>query len=289
MDDTSQGARNHQETLPEPGSADLVSLGLSAAHLSLYSFLYESRENPPTMVEIRAHVADEKGSSPAQTDRRVRDLRDHFVVEAFREGRSHRYRLTGWNRDRQNGLRRAIGKRLRAQVLAPQRCAQCGRTPLDHLVVLVVDHKVPRDWGGGDDLENLQPLCEDCNSGKKAFYSSYDQYAEEIRAAADHPEPHGRIGELLKAFHGNWVPADLISVVASMKQYQDDWQRRLRELRKLGWEYEPKKSKDPVSGRWRSSYRLKRWEPWPEGSIRAEIDRRIQQAEDDGDPDASAG
>jgi 5-methylcytosine-specific restriction endonuclease McrA len=272
---------NNSDHLPEPGSAELEGLGLSSAHLKLYTFLYEMRNNPPTMLEIRSHVAGEKGQAPAQTDRRVRDLRDHFHIPTVRDGRSHRYRLSGWNKDRQNGLRRALSRRVRAQVLAPQRCAQCGRTPLDHHVVLVVDHKIPREWGGSDDLENLQPLCEDCNSGKKAFYGEYNKYADKIKAAADHDEPHGRIGELLKAFQGNWVPADLISVVASMKQYQDDWQRRLRELRTLGWEYEPKRSKDSETGRSLVFYRLNRWEPWPSGSIRAEIKRLEQQAKKD--------
>ncbi len=267
------------EELPEPGSAELENLGLSSSHLKLYAFLYEMRNKPPTMLEIRSHIAEEKGEAPAQTDRRVRDLRDHFHIPALRDGRSHRYHLTGWNKDRKNGLRRALSRRLRAQVLAPQRCAQCGRTPLDHHVVLVVDHKIPRDWGGPDELENLQPLCEDCNSGKKAFYGEYNKYADKIRIAAEHVEPHGRIGELLKAFQGDWVPGDLIGVVASMKQYQDDWQRRLRELRKLGWEYESKRSKDSKTGRSLSFYRLNQWEPWPEGSIRAEIKRRERQTD----------
>jgi 5-methylcytosine-specific restriction endonuclease McrA len=265
---------SHGSQLPEPGSPELEALGLSGAHIRLYTFLYEMRNNPPTMIEIRSHIAGETGEAPAQTDRRVRDLRDYFHIPAVRDGRDHRYRLAGWNTDRKNGLRRALNRRTRAQVLAPQRCAQCGRTPLDHHVVLVVDHKMPREWGGSDDLENLQPLCEDCNSGKKAFYGQYDEYADEIRAAADHDEPHGRIGELLKAFQGDPVPGELIGVVASMKQYQDDWQRRTRELRALGWDYETKRSKDPETGRTLVFYRLIHWEPWPEGSIRAEIEKR---------------
>lgn len=281
MDENSELSSDDMADLPEPGSAELERLGLSTAHLRLYAFLYQMRSNPPTMLEIRAHIAGENGEAPAQTDRRVRDLRDHFHIPAVRTGNSHRYRLTGWNKDRQNGLRRALSRRVRAQVLAPQRCAQCGRTPLDHHVVLVVDHKIPRDWGGSDDLENLQPLCEDCNSGKKAFYGEYNKYAEKIREATDHDEPHGRIGELLKAFDGDWVPAELIGVVASMKQHQDDWQRRLRELRILGWKYENKRTKDPETGRSLSSYRLTHWKHWPEGSIRAEIKRREREGKSD--------
>jgi len=29
-----------------------------------------------------------------------------------------------------------------------------------------IDHVVPRSLGGGDDIDNLQPLCRDCNLSK---------------------------------------------------------------------------------------------------------------------------
>lgn len=243
------------------------------AHRLLYAYLYERRDDPPTMREIRAYLAQELGEAPAQTDRRVRDLRDHFDVPAIRSGGEHRYKLVGWAKVKKDGLRKSLSSRVRAEVLAPQRCAQCGRTPLGHSVVLVIDHKLPREWGGSDDIDNLQPLCEECNSGKQAFYATYDDYADEIAAAATHPEPYGRIGELLKAFHGDWVPSNLLGVVASMQQYQEDWQKRLRELRLLGWDIKWKRSKDPDSGRSNTWYRVEHWEPWPEGSIRAEVRR----------------
>jgi 5-methylcytosine-specific restriction endonuclease McrA len=226
------------------------------------------------MREIRAYLAEKLGEAPAQTDRRVRDLRDHFDVSAVRVGADFRYKLAGWSMVTKAGSRKGLGNRVRAEALAPKRCAQCGRTPLDHGVVLVVDHKVPREWGGTDEIGNLQPLCEECNSGKKAFYATYDAYAKEIRAASMHPEPHGRIGQLLKAFHGGWVPSSLIGVVASMQQYQEDWQKRLRELRLLGWTIESRRMKDPISGRTNTAYRVTHWEEWPERSIRAEIARR---------------
>ncbi|MEU8606430.1 HNH endonuclease [Actinoplanes sp. NPDC048791] len=227
------------------------------------------------MREIRAFVAHELGEAPSQTDRRVRELRDHFEVLTESKEGEHRYRLVGWSVKNKKGSRAPLSKRLRAEVLSPQRCAQCGRRPLDHGVVLVVDHKIPHHWGGTDDVSNLQPLCEECNSGKKAYYATYDQYADEIAAASLHPEPHGRIGELLKAFHGEWVPSDVIAVVASLQQYQDDWQKRLRELRFLGWDIpQPRREKDATTGRIHTSYRVASWKPWPMGSIRAEIARR---------------
>ncbi|MFK0649315.1 MULTISPECIES: HNH endonuclease [Dermacoccus] len=39
---------------------------------------------------------------------------------------------------------------------------------------LEVDHKIPHSWGGTDDIENLQPLCTQCNHDKQAFYSSIE-------------------------------------------------------------------------------------------------------------------
>lgn len=260
--------------LPPPGSDELNSLRLAAAHEKLYTYLYERRTDPPTMREIRAWVAAENGEAPTQTDRRVRDLRGFFHIKTIRRGRDHVYLLTGRKASKVTGIRKAPSLRVRAEVLAPQRCARCGRTPLDHHVLLDVDHKVPVEWGGSDDLSNLQPLCQDCNAGKKAHYADFEQYADEIRAAANYTEPHRRIGELLKAFNGNWIPSDLIGAVASMIQHQEDWQKRLRELRTLGWKISTKRSTDKNTGRTTTEYRADTWLPWPEGDVAAEIKRR---------------
>jgi hypothetical protein len=258
--------------LPEPGAPELNVLS-SEAHRMLYGYLYERRSAPPSMREIRAFAAAQIGEAHAQTDRRVRDLRDHFDVSTIRSGAEHRYLLAGWSKIEKAGSRKPVSTRVRAQVLAPQRCANCGKRPLDDGIKLVVDHKLPREWGGNDELENLQPLCEECNSGKKAYYATYDKYAKEIAMAAKHPEPHGRIGELLKAFHGGWVSSSLIGIVASMQQHQEDWQKRLRELRFLGWEIDSRRARDKTTGRTITWYRAKNWKPWPSGLIRTEISR----------------
>ncbi|MFC4495937.1 HNH endonuclease [Streptomyces ovatisporus] len=260
--------------LPDPDSSEVKQLLPSTSHLHIYRYLHSQRANPPTMQEIRSHIAEiHGGQAPAQTDRRLRDLRDYFAVETIRQGQEHRYVLRGRHSRPKDGPRRQLSERERAQVLAPQRCAQCGMTPLDHHIVLVVDHKLPRDWGGSDTLENLQPLCERCNSGKQAWFATYDEYADQISQAAHHEDPYKRIGELLKAFEGDWVPSELIKVVASMQQHQDDWQRRLREIRNLGWIILSKRTTEPDTKRSLSWYRVAHWEPWPSGSIRSEIKR----------------
>ena len=110
----------------------------------------------------------------------------------------------------------------------------CGRTPLEDRIRFQVDHKLPKEWGGDDALENLQPLCEECNRGKKHHFASFN--TEEIREAIKHKSVHVRIGELLKAMHGQWVRSDVLDLVASPPgDYQEDWHRRIRELRDLGW------------------------------------------------------
>ena len=56
----------------------------------------------------------------------------------------------------------------RYQVLknAKSRCLLCG--VMEDQGFLTVDHIVPRKFGGGDDIDNLQALCGTCNSAKNA-------------------------------------------------------------------------------------------------------------------------
>lgn|GEM_PF-367798 len=63
---------------------------------------------------------------------------------------------------------RSVPKRLRWRVFARDNftCRGCGRSPAKHGVVLEADHVVAWTNGGETVLENLQTLCEVCNSGK---------------------------------------------------------------------------------------------------------------------------
>ncbi|MEI2775201.1 MAG: HNH endonuclease signature motif containing protein [Tetrasphaera sp.] len=266
--------------LPEPDSEELATLVGSSMQRMLYGLLYRRRNtNPPTMVELRAFAADALGEDQSQTDRRVRELRRYFEILVQRPDGQPRYVLTGWAVTPAALDALDISLRRRAEVLAAGRCAMCGRTPNDHHVVLVVDHRVPVSWGGTSDPENLQALCEDCNSGKRDYFQTFEKYSEEIRLAANHAEPQRRIGELLKAFEGKWVRGDLIGVVASAKEYQEDWQRRLRDLRFLGWEIEHQNRYDE-GARVRAYYRAVTWKELPENipqAIREETMRRKKE------------
>jgi HNH endonuclease len=264
--------------LPEPDSEQIAALVGSTTQRLLYGFLYRRRDNPPTMAELRFFVANALGEDQSQTDRRIRELRRYFEIEAAWIDNQSRYLLRGWSPTRPPNSGIAISLRRRAEVLAPQRCAQCGRKPLEDHVKLVVDQKVPLSWGGDNEPENLQPLCEECSAGKRDYFRSFEAHAEQIRAAIGYDEPQKRIGELLRAFDGRWVRSDLLGIVASAKNFQDDWQRRMRDLRFLGWDYQHEKRYDEGSRVW-TYYRLTKSDAWPENipqAIRAEeAERRV--------------
>ncbi len=255
-----------QQDLPEPDSPELSEILHTASERAIYRALYENQENPLTMAQIRSEMGLMAGEQE-QLGRRLRNLYASFEIERSRDGSDSLYKLVGRREISLNT--ESISNRVRAEVLRDQRCVQCGKTPSEDHVRLHVDHKIPQAWGGTNDIENLQALCSDCNEGKKNLYATYDEFADKIKLAANYDEVHQRIGELLKAFNGKPVPAELVEIVAKSKQYQDDWQKRMRELRELGWEYSFTKKKD--GNRVRSSFILEKWSPWPAGSIHAAI------------------
>ena len=216
------------------------------------------RQNPDglTSGQIRAKLniaADEQ----AQLDRRRRDLRKWYILEKRQSGSDWVYILKAERSE--PILERGVNIRVRAAVLgrAHGRCQMCGRTVEQHSVVLVVDHKVPVDWGGLNEEENLWAICEDCNAGKKSYFATQDQ--DLMRGAMQSKSVHVRIGELLKRNFDKPVPSPLIELVAD----QEDWKKRTRELRYLGWRIKASRKK-LESGKSESFYTLKKFTDWPE-------------------------
>lgn len=265
--------------LPAPYSKEAIGIiGNKRLHLAIYAALYHSRSTPPNIDQLEEMTyallteREEHGVKKRQANfsRRRRDLDVHFDIET--EGGV--YRLVGvLEEPRSPG--KAISKTTRASVLRDQRCAQCGQTPSEDGVKLHVDHKLPQDWGGTNDEENLQALCAECNEGKKNYFASLGtDLPLAVRQTATHDEPHRRIGEALKAAFPEELRTDVLERIASTKQYQEDWQKRARELRTLGWRWTSRRER---RGRRRTVvyYRLTEWPPdWPAGNIRAEITRR---------------
>lgn len=261
------------EALPllHPDDAELVKLVRNVVSRAIYRVLYDNRDQALDIHQIRARIdfaALGSTTSQQHLDRRMRDLYPHFVIERERGLYKVKARLAG-----SDSARGRIDKKTRAWVLRDQRCQQCGRTPGADGVRLHVDHKIPQRWGGTDERENLQALCSECNEGKRDYFATLgDDVATEILAAANFEEPHRRIGEALKAAHPAPVRDDVLERIASTRQYQADWQKRLRELRVLGWKIETRRRKE--GPRVIVYYGLTEMPPpWPE-NIRHEIRRR---------------
>jgi hypothetical protein len=76
-------------------------------------------------------------------------------------------------------------------------CAYCGRSSIEHGVVLHADHIHPRARGGPDTAENLITSCVDCNTSKAARVLDEDTMrvliARARRANAERGIPHESI------------------------------------------------------------------------------------------------
>jgi hypothetical protein len=76
--------------------------------------------------------------------------------------------------------------------MPPRRAARLqteysGRSPEKHGVELKV-LKVPPEWGGTTDPENLQPLCEECLEGKRQYQETYVSVYYRLVRSAPWPE-----------------------------------------------------------------------------------------------------
>lgn len=192
-------------------------------------------------------------------DRRKRDIRKWYELITIPHPSNPRYKL---GERREQGADSEVNGKLRAEVLRASRgrCQMCGKTVEEDGVKLQVDHKIPQTWGGTNDFENLWALCAECNHGKKNLFASQD---DGIKTVLRHTSVHVRIGELLKLNFGSPVSSRLIDFVAN----QDDWKKRTRELRYLGWEIVVTKKK-LSNGRVISFYQLDKFKEWPDEPTR---------------------
>lgn len=199
----------------------------------------------------------------SQFGRRRRDLHQYYEIEKRREGNKTLYLLRGLKDIPLDSEPISSSLRIRALHAANGRCQMCGRTIERHHITFAIDHRVPRDWGGKTNSENLWAICEECNHAKKNLFASMDTPA--VRRAMIHDSVHVRIGEFLKAV-GLGTPAPSV-VIEFVARDQEDWHKRLRELRYLNWVIDSSRRKLP-NGRVQSSYTLRRFTDWPDDPTR---------------------
>ncbi|MEM6484187.1 MAG: HNH endonuclease signature motif containing protein [Pseudomonadota bacterium] len=193
--------------------------------------------------------------------RRIRELRSnggYSIPVRVGDGTSY-YTLESLDQREQVADPSPIPGKLRAKILlqANGRCQLSGQTIKEDGIKLVVDHRIPREWGGTTDEENLWAISETCNIQKKDYFATLPSNI--MARCMGFDEPVQRIGELLKAKQGEIVPRWLLSAVGM----EEEWTRRLRELRDLGWDVETVRVKGE-RGAARFSYRLRSSKPWPD-------------------------
>ncbi|MGE7434026.1 HNH endonuclease [Kitasatospora sp. NPDC001175] len=261
-----------ERQLPDPKDPSIDELFSSRETAEACRFLLMRRDSPPTMTEWLARSQQVFGKSNVHSQRRLREVRSHFVVESRRRTADGEwaYELLGWKKEAYTAVK--ISPRLQAEVFSKKGrfCQMCGRGPKEG-VRLQIDHKVPESWGGKTELSNLEPLCEEHNHGKQAFFASFDDVGPVIGRALLRGDPWERIGELLVAFQemGKPTPVELIELVAQ-DTHKGDPKKRLRELRfVLGWDIVAHRSK--TDGVTEVTYELISSQAWPADGAAAAI------------------
>lgn len=155
--------------------------------------------------------------------RSLRTLRQQgWDIESVQEG----YILHSLVQEKSNKKRENINQKLRYQVLHrdQSKCRRCGRGPNEGLK-LMVDHKLPVEWGGKTNLDNLWTLCEPCNLGKKHWFN--DEDSDQMKKIMTESSGYKRIKKLFELNPNTFVPSIRISIVAEIQ----DWPRAVRSIR----------------------------------------------------------
>jgi 5-methylcytosine-specific restriction endonuclease McrA len=80
-------------------------------------------------------------------------------------------------------MRQLIPAKVRKQVIerANQECEYCRLHQDDSFLAFEIDHAVPREHGGGDELANLALACPHCNQHKRLRHDTFlDNYQDVV-------------------------------------------------------------------------------------------------------------
>ena len=166
-----------------------------------------------------------KISGMNDTPRTIRGLRQEgWNIEVRGDAYS---RLTSLDKGEAKGSRFHITQKTRYLVLHRDgyRCRACGRETSDG-VKLEIDHVIPIAWGGTNEPDNLQALCQECNHGKQAWVA--EAPAQQMKEIFSKDTVESRIEALFDMYPNEDVPSTMIQLVSKGAL---DWQRALRKIR----------------------------------------------------------
>lgn len=155
--------------------------------------------------------------------RSLRTLRQSgYDIESVTDG----YILHSLVQRQSNKQRVAINNKLRYQILHRDlsTCQRCGRTPQDG-IKLEVDHKIPVEWGGKTEADNLWTLCNECNGGKKHFFADLD--GDIMKEVMKEASGWRRLMKIFELMPNTVIEPTKLQVISEIR----DWTRTIRSIR----------------------------------------------------------
>lgn len=120
-----------------------------------------------------------------------------------------------------------INQKLRYAVLHRDNstCQRCGKTVNDG-IKLHVDHKIPVDMGGKTVIDNLWTLCNECNLGKKNFFS--DDESSIMKEISELSSGSKKLKRYFELCPNKVIEPTKLQIVSGGLR---DWERALRKIR----------------------------------------------------------
>ena len=155
--------------------------------------------------------------------RSIRTLRQEgWDIETKHDG----YLLKSLIKKSTGKVRVNINNKLRYEVLSRDNstCQRCGKTVKDG-IKLEVDHKKPVEWGGTNDINNLWTLCNECNGGKKHFFSDFD--AGVMKEVEQENSGYKKLVRFFELCPNKIIEPIKLEVISGVR----DWTRTVRSIR----------------------------------------------------------
>lgn len=103
-------------------------------------------------------------------------------------------------------------------------CQRCGNQVKDG-VRLEIDHKIPVNWGGSNEIDNLWTLCNQCNGGKKHLFADFDE--EIMKEVFKEENGYRRLKKLFELNPNVIIEPNMLATVSGIR----DWTRTIRLIR----------------------------------------------------------